>query len=238
MKNFISSKDEIARVNTVFAMILVMVGIAYYYLFNLTTELVWVVMCGFAFVAISSLFTLLYGAASKRTNIVFLAVEFLLLGVLGFAAKLLQGIGQFTMYSYLYAAAYALSGVFVFANIDKVAFGKNLLTKWWFVVIMFVLSIVPTVLLYVLPEYLVNLLIIIENVINAVIYLCAFVLGVYCIIKGKNKLFSWTYTVYAFLITIAYVFQLFSAVRWFNLFLMLGLIAVPFILMNGVKTAE
>ena len=238
MKNFLSNRDEIARINTIFAMIMVMVGIAYYYLINLTTDLIWVTMCGFLFVAIPALFTLFHGAITKRGDIMLLSVGFLLLGVLGFSAKLLHGIGQMTWYSYLYAAAYALSGIFVFALADKVAFGKRLLAKWWFIIIMVVVSIVPTVLLYVLPDNMVSLLILIENIINAVVFLVALALGIYCIVKNKEKAFSWAYTIFAFLTAVAYIFQLFNAVRWYNVFLILAMISVPYVLMYGVKVKE
>ena len=240
MKNFISNRDEISKINTVFAMILVMVGIAYYYLINLTTDLIWVVMCGFMFIAIPALFTLLHGAFSKRGDITLLAIGYLLLGVLGFAAKLCHGIGQLTWYSYLYAATYALSGVFVFAMADKVAFGKRLLAKWWFALLMVLVSIVPTALLYVLPENIVSVIIIVENVINILLFATALSLGIYCIVKNKEKAFSYTYAIYAFLMMVAYVFQLIGAtfIRWYNLFLMLGMIAIPFVLLYAVRTKE
>ncbi len=238
MKSFLLNKDEIARINTIFAMIMVMVGVAYYYLINLTTELIWVLMCGFLFIAIPSLFTLFHGAVSKRGDIVLLSIEFLLLGVLGFAAKLLHGIGQLTLYSYLYAAAYAFSSFFVFSFADKIAFGKRLLSKWWFILIMLVVSIVPAVLLYVLPDNMVSLFILIKNIVNVVIFLAALAFGILGIVKSKNKAFSWAYASYAFLTAVAYVFQLFTAVRWYNLFLMLALIAVPYVLMYAVKSKE
>lgn len=238
MKNFISNRDEIARINTIFAMILVMVGIAYYYLINLTTDLIWVVMCGFFFVAVPALFTLLHGTIAKRGDITLLGAEFLLLGVLGFAGKLLHGVGELTMYSYLYAAAYALSGMFAFAVADKVAFGKRLYTKIWFVIIMVLVSVVPTVLLYVLPENMVNSLILIEKIVNAVLFVAIFALGIYCIIKNKEKAFAWAYTSYGFFMAVAYILQLFNLVRWYNLFLMFALISAPYVMLYGVKTKE
>ena len=240
MKSFISNRDDISKINTVFAMILVMVGIAYYYLINLTTDLIWVVMCGFIFVAIPALFTLFHGIFSKRGDITLVAIGYLLLGIFGFAAKLCHGIGQLTWYSYLYSATYALSGVFVFAMADKVAFGKRLLAKWWFALIMVILSVVPAVLLYILPDDMVATFMIIENIINILLFLAALALGVYCIITKKETAFSYTYTIYAFLMTVAYVFQLIGArfIRWYNLFLMLGMIAIPYVLLYAVRCKE
>lgn len=238
MKNFLLDKSEISRINTIFAMIMVMVGISYYYLINLTTDLIWVVMCGYVFMVVPSLFTLMHGVASKRGDIVLLSTEFLILAILGFCAKLLHGVGQLTWYSYLYAAAYALSGVFVFSFIDKVAFGKRMMSKWWFALLMVIISILPAVLLYVLPDNLVSLFILAKNIVNFVLFLVATALGVYCIIKKKCTAFSWAYAVYAFMIFVAYAFQLFNLVRWYNLFLMLGLVAAPYVLLYGVKCKE
>lgn len=240
MKNFLSNRDEVSKINTIFAMILVMVGIAYYYLINLTSDLIWVVMCGFAFIAIPAFFTILHGIFTKRKDVTLLALGVLLLGILGFASKLLHGIGQLTWYSYLYATAYALSGIFVFSMADKVAFGKTLLTKWWFIVAMAVLNIVPAILLYVIPENFVSSLIMIENIINILMYLAALGLGVYCIIKKKEPAFSYTYAIYTFLMTVAYICQIIGAgaIRWYNLFLMLGLVAIPYVLIYAVRCKE
>ena len=238
MKSFFSNRNEIAKINTIFAMILVMVGISYYYLINLTTDLVWVTMCGFLFVAIPALFTLVHGAFAKRGDIVLLGTEFLILGVLGFVGKLLQGIGEFTIYSYLSAAAYAFSGAFVFSLADKVAFGKRMFAKIWFIAIMIIVSVVPTVLLYVLPENLVSTLILVEMIVNIIMFVAVLALGVYCIVKNKEKAFAWAYASYGFLMTTAYILQLLGEVRWYNLFLMLALISVPYIMLYGVKVKE
>ena len=240
MKKFISNKADISKINAVFAMILVMVGIAYYYLINLTTDLVWVVMCGFLFVAIPALFTLLHGAFAKRGDIVLMSIGFFMLGVLGFVAKLLHGIGQLTWYSYLYAATYALSGVFVYSMIDKVAFNKRMLSKWWFAILMIVVSVVPTVLIYVLPENLINVMLIVRNVVNILMFVVALALGVYCIIKNKGKAFSYAYSIYSGLIAVAYIFQMIgtTSIRWYNLFLMLGMIVIPYVLLYAVQCKE
>ena len=169
-----------------------------------------------------------------------MSTEFIVLGALGFVAKFLHGIGQLTWYTYLYSAAYALSGVFVFSMIDKVAFGKRMLAKWWFAAIMIIVSAVPAILLYVLPENLVSVLIVVENVINILVFLAALAIGIYCIVKNKEKVFAYTYSIYALFMTVAYIFQIISAsgIRWYNLFLMLALVVAPYVLLFAVKCEE
>ena len=133
MKNYLSNKNEISRVNMIFAMIQLMVAISSYYLINLTTDKIWVVMCGYLFLASPAIVTLMHGIFAKRGDIVLLSIGFVVLGVLGFVSKLMHGLNLLTPYSYLFAVTYALSTCFVFSFADKVAFGMRMLSKWWFV---------------------------------------------------------------------------------------------------------
>ena len=123
---------------------------------------------------------------------------------------------------------------------EIIAFGKTMLKKWWFAVVMVVVSVAPTVLLYTLPENSVSILIIIKNAISILLFLVAFAMGVYCIVRKKETSFSYAYTIYSFLIAVAYIFQLIGggAVRWYNLFLMLGMIAIPYVMLYAVQTKE
>ena len=240
MNNYFSNKNEISRVNVIFAMILIMAGIAYYYLINLASDLRWVMMCGYFFLAIPALFTLVHGVVAKRCNIVLLGAEFLLLGVLGFVGKLLHGLNLLTEYIYFYNAAYAFSAILVFSFADKLFFGKKLIAKWWFALIMVIICVLPSVLVYVMPEETVSALMLVKNIAFIVVNLAAFALGVTLIVKKNNTGFAWAYTIYTFLTCAAYVFQLLgsSNVRWYNLFLMLALVSAPYVMMTAVKCNE
>jgi len=238
MKNYLSTREQISKIISAFAMILVMVAIAYYYLINLTSDLRWVMMCGYLFLAIPATFVLLHGISAKRPDVSLLSIGFVVLGVLGFVAKLFHGVNELTLYSYFYAAAYSISTIFVFSFADKIAFGKRLLSKWWFVVVMLVFGVVPTVLLYTMPDNTASLLIIIRNGAYILVNILAFAVGVLCILKKKELNFSWAYTIYAFLTATAYVFQFFGKVSWYNVFLMLAVVASPYVLMFAVKSKE
>lgn len=238
MKNYFSNRNEMAKISTIFAMILAMVAISYYYLINLTTDLKWVMMCGYFFVAIPALFTMIHGIVAKRYGVLLLGVEFILLGIFGFVAKLLHGINSLSLYNYFYTAAYALSTVFVFSFADTAAFGKNLLSKWWFAVIMAVVVIGTSVSVYFVPENMVDIMITVKNAMYILVNALALALGIVCVIKSKNNSFWWAYSIYLLFVVIAYVFQLFYFVKWYNLFLMLAVVSIPYVLMFAIKYKE
>lgn len=238
MKNYLSNRNEISKVNMIFAMIQLMVAISYYYLINLTTDKIWVMMCGYFFLAIPAAITLIHGISAKRGDIVLLSIGFVVLGCVGFVSKLMHGLNMLTPYSYLFAATYSVSACFIFAFADKVTLGERMLSKWWFAVLMIVLSIVPTVLVYVLPENTVSLLMVVRNAVYILIYVVALALGVYGIIAKKEVAFSWAYTVYALFMSTAYIFQIFGSVAWYNTFLMLAVVTAPYVLMTAVKCKE
>ncbi len=238
MKNYFSSREETARISTIFAMVLAMVAIAYYYLINLATDLRWVMMCGYFFVAIPAAFTLVHGIVAKRLGVVLLGAEFVLLGILGFVAKLLHGINELTFYNYFYATAYALVTIFAFSFADRVAFGKNFLAKWWVALLAVVVIGGLSLSVFVVPDVMVNTMILARNIAFIVVYALAMALGIVFIVKSKNNSFWWAYAVYAFLSLVAYAFQIFYLVRWYNLFLMLAVVSVPYVLMFAVKCEE
>lgn len=238
MKNYLSNKNEIARIGVIFAMIMALVAISYYYLINLTSDLRWVMMCGYFFVSIPAFFTLVHGAVVKRFDLFLLGLEFVLLGIFGFVAKLLHGIDSLVYYNYFFAAAYALSTTLVFSFADKAAFGKNLFAKWWFAVIMIAVIIGISVSVFVLPEAMVDMLILAKNIVYLFVNVLALALGVTFVIKTKNNSFWWAYSIYALFLVAAYAFQLFFLVKWYNLFLMLSVVSVPYVLMYAVRYEE
>ncbi|MBQ2897560.1 MAG: hypothetical protein IJE46_04460 [Clostridia bacterium] len=238
MKKYLSDRNEIARINTIFAMVLAMVAISYYYLINLATDLKWVMMCGYFFATIPAFFSLLHGMVTKRCDIILLSTEFLILGVLGFVAKILHGLNVLTLYNYFFSAAYALSTVFVFSFADRVAFGKRFLSKWWIAIFLIILPIGATASLYFVPENLVNVVINVKNIIYLVICLFALAVGAFCLIKKRDTYFSWAYSIYVFFTLVAYIFQAFYQVRWYNLFLMFAVVSIPYVITSAVKCKE
>lgn len=231
MKDFFQDKHKMTSFTTIAGLLIIMAGISYYYLQFDSESIRWVLLFSNLFLAVSGIGVLLHGTFTKDIDVLLLGVEFTILGLVSFAAKLFSILNLSTVGTILDLSAVALSTVFLFSVIDRLTFQKRLISKWWFVVIMVVLAVIPTVLSLIFTQ---QIYMMITYSAFTLLFAVAFALALINIIKGQHLFFSWSYLCFAVTNLATYILHLFSN-NIASKLVCVSEIAIAFVLISAIS---
>lgn len=204
-KLFCDKKTEIS-VCAVFTMLLAMCMVGSYYL-QYSSDIYWVKSFSFVFLIVFSLYVFIFSAINKEKNEKLASLGLLIATFFGLAENITGLLSRADIRVALEAIALAFKAFTVFTLLDVLVFKTNLLKKWWYYLIGFVLLLVPALFkaLPMISTYLssvitadqIKLFTCIFNIIVVIFALTAIVVSVIAIIKKIQPFSCWSALTYS-----------------------------------------
>lgn len=243
MKNLFKEHQTAITFASVLTVLNVLMAITCYYMQYDSGAISWAYLLGSFFTLVFSVIVIIYNKGCDVDKML-VGIEFAAWSLLMVGSGILEVISDITSVVrpeyYFSLTALPLSSLLILAYADKLAIGKRIVNKIYYIIPVAALAVIPTVLIFMFYE--VTAMFYVYFSAMSVIFITGIVFAVTAIIKKKAPLFSWSYLFYCLAVTASFVLRLisyFAAIKTYTLLTdVIILLAVSFMLLGCIVKEE